>query len=194
MANEREPDNPLSVDFVPEGAVETHRVSDDENWASVAAQYNVNVKDLIYFNFHTNVPEEVNWYLRRNTGCNVSKDGGRNWAFSSSADPGLIYIPPPAGAPDTGAGTLLVLVEQISSGWFQFAWNRDVQKDEVGRLLFEDGTPSGVDITKEASGAFLVSGMTNEMLYDYRRREIVPLSGFMKVSKVLIIKTMVKDE
>jgi hypothetical protein len=94
MANEREPDNPLPVDFVPEGSVETHRVSDGEDWASVAQQYNVNVKDLIYFNFHTNVPEEVNWYLRRNTGCNVSKDGGRNWAFSSSADPGIVYIPP----------------------------------------------------------------------------------------------------
>jgi hypothetical protein len=94
MANESEPDNPLPVDFVPEGSVETHRVSDGEDWASVAAQYNVKVDDLIYFNFHTNVPEEVNWYLRRNTGCNVSNDGGLNWAFSSSADPGLIYIPP----------------------------------------------------------------------------------------------------
>src|SRR4030095_9730742 len=79
---------------VPEGAVATHRVSDGDDWASVAAQYNVNVNDLIYFNFHTNVPEEVNWYLRRNTGCNVSNDEGLNWAFSSSADPGLIYIPP----------------------------------------------------------------------------------------------------
>jgi hypothetical protein len=29
MANEREPDDPLPVDFVPEGSVETHRVSDD---------------------------------------------------------------------------------------------------------------------------------------------------------------------
>ncbi len=94
MANESEPDNPLPVDFVPEGSVETHHVSDGEDWASVAAQYNVKVDDLIYFNFHTNVPEEVNWYLRRNTGCNVSNDGGSNWAFSSSADPGLIYIPP----------------------------------------------------------------------------------------------------
>jgi hypothetical protein len=93
MANEREPDSPLPVDFVPEGAVATHRVSDGEDWASVAAQYNVNVDDLIYFNFNTNVPEEVNWYLRRNTGCNVSNDGGLNWAFSDSADPGLIYIP-----------------------------------------------------------------------------------------------------
>jgi hypothetical protein len=94
MANESTPDNPLPVDFVPEGSVETHRVNDGEDWASVAAQYNVKVDDLIYFNFHTSVPEEVNWYLRRNTGCNVSNDGGLNWAFSSSADPGLIYIPP----------------------------------------------------------------------------------------------------
>src|SRR5438046_9214035 len=94
MANEREPDNPLPADFVTDGKIADHRVSDGEDCASVAAQYNVNVKDLIYFNFHTNVPEEVNWYLRRNTGCNVSKDGGRNWAFSSSADPGIVYIPP----------------------------------------------------------------------------------------------------
>jgi hypothetical protein len=94
MANERTPPNPLPVDFVPDGSIATHRVSDGEDWASVAKQYNVDVKNLISFNFHTNVPEEVNWYLRRNTGCNVSKDGGRNWAFSDSADPGLIYIPP----------------------------------------------------------------------------------------------------
>jgi hypothetical protein len=93
MANEREPDSPLPVDFVPERAVATHRVSDGEDWASVAAQYDVEVDDLIYFNFHTNVPEEVNWYLRRNTGCDVSNDGGLNWAFSDSAYPGLIYIP-----------------------------------------------------------------------------------------------------
>ena len=94
MANERKPDDPLARDFRPEGFLVEHRISDGENWASVAAKYNVNVKDLIDFNFHTTVPEEVNWYLRRNTGCKVTKDGGRNWAFSSSADPGIIYIPP----------------------------------------------------------------------------------------------------
>ena len=94
MANEREPDSPLPTDFVPDGSVATHRVADGEDWSSVAAQYDVKVDDLIYFNFHTNIPEEVNWYLRRNTGCDVSNDGGLNWAFSDSADPGLIYIPP----------------------------------------------------------------------------------------------------
>ena len=106
MANEREPDDPLPVDFVPERSIATHRVRDGEDWASVAKQYNVDVHDLIDFNFHTNVPEEVNWYLRRNTACNVSKDGGRNWAFSSSADPGLIYIPP-SGIIDMGPGEFI---------------------------------------------------------------------------------------
>lgn len=94
MANEREPNNPLPADFVPDGAVATHRVSDGEDWASIASQYNVKVNDLIYFNFHTNDPDEVNWYLRRTVGCNVSNNGGVDWAFSSSADPGVIYIPP----------------------------------------------------------------------------------------------------
>jgi len=94
MTNEREPNDPLPANYTPDGSGATHRVSDGEDWASVAAQYNVNVDDLIYFNFHTNVPEEVNWYLRRNVGCNVSNDDGTNWAFSSSADPGNIYIPP----------------------------------------------------------------------------------------------------
>ena len=96
MANETAPANPLPVDFIPDGSVASHKVADGEDWASVAAQYNVAVNDLIYFNFHTNVPEEVNWYLRRNVGCNVSNDGGLNWAFSSSATPGIIYIPPAA--------------------------------------------------------------------------------------------------
>lgn len=94
MANEREPSDPLPADFEPEGWVEKHRVSDGEDWAFVAKKYDVDVRKLIHFNFHTNIPEEINWYLRRNTGCNVSKDGGKNWAFSSSADPGIIYIPP----------------------------------------------------------------------------------------------------
>ena len=94
MANESTPSDPLPEDFVPAGFVDKHRVADGEDWASVAKQYGVAVDALIYFNFHTNVPEEVNWYLLRNTGCDVSNDGGVNWAFSSSADPGIIYIPP----------------------------------------------------------------------------------------------------
>jgi hypothetical protein len=35
----------------------------------------------------------VNWYLRRNVGCNVPTPDGLNWMFSDSASPGLIYLP-----------------------------------------------------------------------------------------------------
>src|SRR6187402_3520840 len=82
MANEREPANPLPSDFVPEGHVAVHRVTDGEDWGTVARQYNVEVADLIFFNFQTHNPDEVNWYLHRNVGCDTSLDGGVNWAFS----------------------------------------------------------------------------------------------------------------
>jgi hypothetical protein len=152
MANESEPDNPLPVDFVPEGSVETHRVSDGEDWASVAAQYNVKVDDLIYFNFHTNVPDEVNWYLRRNTGCNISNDGGLNWAFSSSADPGLIYIPASevsdTKSEDVTAGTT------DSALRLTFSYNREgVTLDSI-RTLEEMATPESDPIEHDQEAGF----------------------------------------
>jgi hypothetical protein len=152
MANESEPDNPLPVDFVPEGSVETHRVSDGEDWASVAAQYNVKVDDLIYFNFHTNVPEEVNWYLRRNTGCNVSNDGGLNWAFSSSADPGLIYIPL-SEVSDTKSED--VRADTTDSALrLTFSYNREgVTLDSI-RTLEEMATPESDPIEHDPEAGF----------------------------------------
>jgi hypothetical protein len=141
MANELEPDNPLPVDFVPERSVATHRVSDGENWASVAAKHNVNVKELIYFNFHTNIPEEVNWYLRRNTGCNVSKDGGRNWAFSSSADPGIIYIPPSAAIKPR-----VLHVERILGGPYRITTEDTAHESDVSAWLWHGDPPVGTEV------------------------------------------------
>jgi hypothetical protein len=51
-------------------------------------------QDLIYANFQTLVPAEVNWYLRHYIGCNRPTHDGNNWMFSSSASPGIIQIPP----------------------------------------------------------------------------------------------------
>ena len=53
---------------------------------------------LIEFNFNTRDPAEVNWYLRRNVGCNQPTADGKNWMFSASAKPGVIYVPPTAAA------------------------------------------------------------------------------------------------
>jgi hypothetical protein len=66
-----------------------------EDWGSVARKFGVDVDDLIFFNFMTNNPDEVNWYLHHHTGCNKPSPSGNNWMFSNSANPGVIYIPPP---------------------------------------------------------------------------------------------------
>jgi hypothetical protein len=67
---------------------------EQEDWESVARKFNVPVKELIWFNFMTNNPDEVNWYLRAYVGCNKKSPSGNNWMFSNSASPGIIYIPP----------------------------------------------------------------------------------------------------
>jgi hypothetical protein len=56
--------------------------------------------DIIYFNFKTNVPEEVNWYLHHYVGCERTTADGKNYVFgfSGAAKAGKrkarIYIPP----------------------------------------------------------------------------------------------------
>ena len=103
LRNERRPKNPISW-RQPNGSFR-YRVHDGDSWISLAATFNVVTPAyLIFFNFHVfldpNRPninpqgtDEVNWYLREYVGCNKSIDGGKNWAFSDSASPGIIYIP-----------------------------------------------------------------------------------------------------
>jgi hypothetical protein len=65
-----------------------------EDWGTVARKFGVGVKELIYFNFLTTDPDEVNWYLHHHTGCVKASPSGNNWMFSNQANPGIIYIPP----------------------------------------------------------------------------------------------------
>ena len=66
-----------------------------EDWQSVARKFDVGVKQLIYFNFMTDEPDIVNWYLHYYVGCVKVSPSGNNWMFSNEANPGIIYIPPP---------------------------------------------------------------------------------------------------
>jgi hypothetical protein len=98
MPIEKEPHKPLPVDYQPPKSV-PYRVKDfdsrgrPETWKTVAEEHSMNVDKLIHFNFHTNNSDEVNWYLRRNVGCKVATPDGLNWTFTSSATPGIIYLP-----------------------------------------------------------------------------------------------------
>jgi hypothetical protein len=81
----------IPLDYWPPPGIK-HPVKTGERWESVAAKYGIDVKTLIYHNFKTTRPNEVNWYLRHLIGCNVSTDG-LNWAFTSGLDPGYIMVP-----------------------------------------------------------------------------------------------------
>jgi len=46
------------------------RVSDGENWGSIAQKYGFpDPWAIIYYNFQTRDPREVNWYLRSTSGA-----------------------------------------------------------------------------------------------------------------------------
>jgi hypothetical protein len=95
LRTERKPLLPLPRTYRP-GASFTYRVTDldtREGWASVARKYGLDVRRLIRFNFETENSDEVNWYLRNYVGCDVATDDRQNWMFSSSANPGIIYLP-----------------------------------------------------------------------------------------------------
>lgn len=71
-----------------------YKVKDGDTWKSLARIYKIyDSRELIYRNFRTNNTDEVNWWLHEYVGCDSTDDNGLNWAFSSSANPGIIYIP-----------------------------------------------------------------------------------------------------
>lgn len=67
-----------------------YRVGSSVNWSSVASSDGWSARDLIYYNFRTYDPREINWYLYHFVGCRHSEDGNRNLTFRN-ASPGLIY-------------------------------------------------------------------------------------------------------
>ncbi len=86
------PGNLLPKDYRPGNGV-PYRVRDGDDWTKIAHRRGINVVRLIYFNFKTTNPREVNFYLERNVGCNKQTHDGKNYIFSSSASPGIIYLP-----------------------------------------------------------------------------------------------------
>lgn len=98
MPIEKQPVSPVPPDHVPTRWRALYKVRDNDTWESVARQWRVDVGRLIRHNF--NLPEgvpynpaEVNWYLRHRVGCKLPTADGKNWRFSSAADPGWIFIP-----------------------------------------------------------------------------------------------------
>lgn len=92
MPIEKSPRNPVLRDPVRPGP-RIYKVKDGDTWESVARANGLGVSYLIEANFKTKNPAEINWYLHYYVGCKQATLDGKNWMFSSNADPGLIRIP-----------------------------------------------------------------------------------------------------
>ena len=92
MPIEKRPTAPLPPTYVPPDS-KPYRVKDGDSWVTVARANSMDPWDLIFANFKTQDPAEVNWYLRHSVGCTRCTRDMRNWVFTSSANPGLIHIP-----------------------------------------------------------------------------------------------------
>jgi hypothetical protein len=69
-----------------------------ENFATIAKDNAVEAADLIFYNFRTKIPKEVNWYLANYVGCTVRSKDNNNYSFENVVhDPaknrGVIFIP-----------------------------------------------------------------------------------------------------
>jgi hypothetical protein len=89
---EKEPMNKVDKKWILPGSTPYH-VKDGDSWEIIAQDNGLDVWDLIYANFKTKDPNEVNWYLKHYVGCKLMTVDRKNWKFSLSADPGLIRIP-----------------------------------------------------------------------------------------------------
>jgi len=173
-----------------------YRVRDkpeQDTWESVADRFMVDVNELIYFNFLTTQPDEVNWYLRHYVGCNKVSPSGNNWMFSNSANPGFIFIPPAehdpidvdepeeycAWTPGTAAVFLQRLVA-ISRG---MSGNKGERIKKLVRVIVNAGYPDAKNLWYYNPGAvheYVASGlsvMPNTYKTDNaRRREMTKAS------------------
>lgn len=73
--------------------VTSYKVKDGDSLDSIAKAHGTTWQQLGKFNWGTDVPDEINKYLRARVGCTKKTKDGNNYIFTSNDDPGIIYIP-----------------------------------------------------------------------------------------------------
>lgn len=114
----------IIANWPPIGSVEARIATDGNFWTHARSVGLENPWDLIIFNFQTEDPLEVNWYLQKAVGCWRVGPAG-NFGFQSSltddGNDGLIYIPrkgwrPPSSfKKGSGAGTFIMGVRHSAA-------------------------------------------------------------------------------
>jgi hypothetical protein len=94
-----------SAAFPPPNYLRAYPVRNGDNWWSLQKRFSLHDPwTLIRYNFRTDSPAEVNWYLREYLGCTKTTADGKNYCFSDAAKPGLLYLPRRNFKHGTGGG------------------------------------------------------------------------------------------
>jgi hypothetical protein len=100
----RQPQKLMPRNFIPDDS-DPYRVRDGDSWESLTRQLSIRDAQsydpwyLIRLNFPS-LPQdkkqatlEVNWYLHEYVGCDALTPDRTNYKFTSSATPGIVYLP-----------------------------------------------------------------------------------------------------
>jgi hypothetical protein len=184
--------------------VEPYKVTSRDTLDSIAKANGMTWKQLARFNWGTDVPREINRYLRDRVGCTKKTKDGKNYVFDDSDDPGIVYIPHPWGLSGLACKqvhTIRVRPPGLRSGIdlvVPLEWDIDgdpLQDDEV-RLTNVDGEYDRTllvgdeDVTADAErrlflyrfravppGAYTVSIRVAEVWYELIRGLVVTPTG-----------------
>ncbi|MCC6342628.1 MAG: hypothetical protein IT166_10530 [Bryobacterales bacterium] len=94
----RRPARPVARDYRPAGA-ESRKVTGRDSWVTLAREKGMTPWELIRFNYpglpanQQEAAREVNWYLQEYVGCTVLTADQKNYCFSSSDNPGTVWLP-----------------------------------------------------------------------------------------------------
>jgi spore germination protein YaaH len=72
-----------------------YRVKDGDSIKSIAQSVGLTWQELARFNWGTDVPNEINWYLKNYFVCTHKTADGNNYLFTSQDEPGIIVLPKP---------------------------------------------------------------------------------------------------
>jgi hypothetical protein len=139
MPIEKRPSHLVSKGPRPGSRIPPHKVSDHENFETLALKYSMTAKEIMLHNFGTSNPAEINWYLREYVGCNLTTHDRQNWRFSSTAAPGFIYIPEKLSALSPAQQNAMKLIDEFSKrnipGAFIHLHRETIAKELAARVM-----------------------------------------------------------
>lgn len=147
--------------------VERHKVKDGDSILSIAKAAGLDWKLLARFNWGTDVPDEINQRLVQDVGVTTRTPDGKNWKFTSSDQPGIVYVPKKWEKSDLATGKEHVLQvrlvaplhlrlrtqegeHRVPGAAYKVTWaNKQEHEGKVGKSgidLVEDPPPGAFNI------------------------------------------------